>query len=499
MKVAEPPSRNRVRTLVEALLYQADEWPNSPFLHDVESGVRLTYSEAERRAAAFASLLASHRVGAGDRVAIALENRSEWVVAFLGCLWAGAVPVPINTRWGRDEVSAALADCEPALVLSEARHRASIGQEFHDRVIDADDLPRKAPALLPSPRSSSEALGLITYTSGTTGTPKGVMLSQGSLFLSSAYYAGLFNSGRDLATAITVPLFHNTGFIDGLGHAIVAGGSVDLYRRFSPTAIGRHLAAGSYSFFIGVPTMYTRLAGVLGRSAGGNADPWLAYGGGLMPNDTPARLRQAFPEARFVNCYGLSEATSITHYMPWRLAEGRWDATGIPVPGTWDRIADAGELLIQSPTAMIGYWRHEEETATRFVNGWLRTGDLAARGPDGILRVLGRIDDVINRGGEKVAPFEIESALCELAEILEASVVGLPNPDLGQVPAALVVLRPGHGFDPRSIRDRLSERIADYKVPVLIRSIEALPRNANGKVLSSAVRTRLVREADGPA
>jgi long-chain acyl-CoA synthetase len=494
---AELVSSTRSRTLVEALLYQAEQWPRSPFLHDVESGVRLTYSDVERRAAAFVSLLAEHRVAGGDRVAMVLENRCEWVVALLGCLWAGAVPVPLNTRWGSDEISAALVDCEPALVLSEARHSKSIAQEFHDRVIDAADFPLQAPAPLPSPRSSEDALGLITYTSGTTGPPKGVMLSQGSLFLSSAYYAALFNSGPDLATAITVPLFHNTGFIDALGHAIVAGGSVDIYRRFSASTIGHHLVAGSYNFFIGVPTMYTRLAASIDRSAGGNADPWLAYGGGLMPNETPASLRQVLPRARFVNCYGLSEATSITHYMPWRLAEGRWDATGIPVPGTWDRIADNGELLIRSPTAMIGYWRREEDTAARFVNGWLRTGDLAARDSDGILRVFGRIDDVINRGGEKVSPFEIESALCELAEIMEASVVGLPHPDLGQVPAALVVLRPGHRLDPKSIRDRLSERIADYKVPMLLRSVDALPRNANGKVLSSVVRTRLLAEETG--
>jgi long-chain acyl-CoA synthetase len=144
---------------------------------------------------------------------------------------------------------------------------------------------------------------------------------------------------------------------------------------------------------------------------------------------------------------------------------------------------------------MIGYWRREEETAEKLVNGWLRTGDLAARDPDGILRVFGRMDDVINRGGEKVSPFEIESALCELAEIIEASVVGLPHPDLGQVPAALVVLRPGHRLNLESIRDRLTGRIADYKVPVLVRSIGELPKNANGKVLSSAVRERLLEEA----
>lgn len=487
-------SRPRSPTLVDALLYQAEEWPHSPFLHDVDSGTRLTYSQTAVRAGAFAALLARHRLEAGDRLAILLENRWEWVVAFLGCLWVGAVPVPLNTRWRRGEVSAALVDCEPALVLAEARHREAIPDQFRSRLLDADDCRWDAPVVPPSVRSSPDALGLITYTSGTTGTPKGVMLSQGSLFQSSACYAALFNSGRDLATAIAVPLFHNTGFIDALGHSIVAGGSVDVYRRFSPSAIAQRLAAGRYSFFIGVPTMYTRLAAVLDGSTGEDADPWLAYGGGPMPNTTPARLRRIWPRARFVNCYGLSEATSITHYMPWRLAQGRWDAAGIPVPGTWDRIADTGELLIHSPTAMIGYWRREEETAARFVDGWLRTGDLAARDSDGFLRVFGRMDEVINRGGEKISPFEIESALCELAEIMEASVVGLPHPELGQVPAALVVLRHGHRLDPQSVRARLSERLADYKVPVVFRAIDELPRNASGKVLRPAVETRLLEE-----
>jgi long-chain acyl-CoA synthetase len=485
------------RTLIDALLYHAQEAPRSACVHDVERELRITYSEMEARAGGFASMLARRGVRGGDRIAIVLENRLEWVVAFLGCLWLGAVAVPVNTRWSRQEVSAALGDCDPTLVLTEPRLRKSIGREIDDRVLDATELPAGARGAPPSPRCTAGALGLISYTSGTTGTPKGVMLTQGSLFQSSAYYAGIFNSGPTMTTPVSVPLFHNTGFIDGLGHAVVAGASVDIHRRFSAVTLGARLAAGDYSFFIGVPTMYTRIAAEMEGAGTAGSEAWLAYGGGAMQSETLSRLRRLFPRARFVNCYGLSEATSITHYLPWRLAEGRWGTAGIPVPGTWDRVEPSGELLVDSPTVMLGYWRREAETAARLVGGWLRTGDMAERDRDGILRVLGRIDDVINRGGEKIAPLEVESALCTLDDVVEAAVVGVADPDLGQVPAALVVLRPGHELDSSRMRDQLRERIADYKVPVFIRSAKELPRNANGKVLTGAVRTRLGGEPEG--
>jgi long-chain acyl-CoA synthetase len=221
--------------------------------------------------------------------------------------------------------------------------------------------------------------------------------------------------------------------------------------------------------------------------------PWFAYGGAPMPAELAERLTEVVPGARFVNVYGMSEATSITHYLPWRPGPRDLTAIGVAVPGTRDRITPDGELQVDSPTAMVGYWRDEAATRAKRDGPWIRTGDLARRGPDGLLHITGRIDDLINRGGEKIAPLEVESAIGAHPDVLETSVVGLPDRDLGEVVGAAIVARAGSTLDARELGRFLAERIADYKAPRRVRFLSTLPRNPNGKVLRDEVR-RLLSE-----
>jgi acyl-CoA synthetase (AMP-forming)/AMP-acid ligase II len=212
-----------------------------------------------------------------------------------------------------------------------------------------------------------------------------------------------------------------------------------------------------------------------------------------MPGPLAARLAEVVPGVRFVNVYGMSEATSVTHYLPWRPGARDLTAIGVAVPGVRDRIAPGGELQVETPTAMAGYWNDEAATREKFDGSWLRTGDLARLGPDGYLRIVGRVDELINRGGEKIPPVEVESAIVAHPDVVEAAVVGLPDGDLGEIVGAAVVARPGSALDAPQLGRFLVERIADYKSPRKVRFLSALPRNPNGKVLKDEVR-RLLNE-----
>jgi len=234
------------------------------------------------------------------------------------------------------------------------------------------------------------------------------------------------------------------------------------------------------------------MADRLGTKTTDSPAPWLAFGGAPMPEALISRLQELFSRARLANCYGLSEATSITH-VNFLSADSSATDVGVAVPGTLDRISASGELLVRSPTAMLGYYRDAAATDKKFEDGWLRTGDIATRSDAGMVRVLGRVDDMINRGGEKIVPLEVEEALCHHPSIVEAAVVGVPDHHFGSIVVAAVVAR-----DAVSISDLqrfLSDELADYKRPARIAIVDRLPRNENGKVVPAEVRALIERRA----
>jgi long-chain acyl-CoA synthetase len=481
-------------TLPEYLLHWAERTPDTIFIGEPDRGRTYTYGEVARAVARFRARLRRLAVARGDRVAILGDNGASWVVAYLGALAQGAVAVPLNTRHAADDLSRALGDCEPAAIVGDPAYLARLPERDGARAIDATKLgavDATAPALNGSDARSDE-VGLLCYTSGTTGDPRGVMIRNASLVRSAATFAQIFQSDPDTRTAVVCPLFHNTGYNDGLAHMLLVNGRVDVPRRFDPEATAQALTDGHYPFLIGVPTIYHRMLVRLEAApppAGRMA--WLVYGGAPMPGPLAARLAELVPHARLVNVYGMSEATSITHYLPWVPGPRDLTAIGVSVPGTRDRIAPDGELQVDSPTAMVGYWKDDAATRAKRDGSWLRTGDLARRGPDGFLRITGRVDDLINRGGEKIAPLEVESAIGAHPDVMEATVVGVPDRDLGEIVAAAVVARAGSALDAGQLGRFLAERIADYKAPRRVRFLAALPRNPNGKVLRDEVRRML--------
>jgi long-chain acyl-CoA synthetase len=483
-----------VQTLPEFLLHWAERTPAAIFVGEPDRDRAYTYAEVATQAARVRERLRRLGVARGDRVAMLAENSAAWVAGYLGILAHGAVAVPLNTRHAAGDLGPVLDQCSPAAVFADPPYAPRLPSRWEQRVLastEAVDGPGPVPRLAESEARAGE-LGLVCYTSGTTGEPRGVMISNASLVASAQTFAQLFQAGPDSATAVVCPLFHNTGYTDGLAHMLLAGGRVDVPRRFDPEATARALAGRRYTFLIGVPTIYGRMLPTLATMRlPADLAPWFAYGGAPMPGPLAARLEQVAPGARLVNVYGLSEATSITHYLPWRPGARDLAAIGIAVPGTRDRIAHDGELQVDSPTATIGYWQDEAATRARFEGPWLRTGDVARRGADGLLRIVGRLDDLINRGGEKIAPLEVENVISAHPDVVDVSVVGLPDRDLGEIVGAAIVLRAGTDLDPDRLATFLAERVADYKRPGRVRVLPALPRNASGKVLKDEVRRLL--------
>ncbi len=480
------------QSLVDYLWHWEATSPDRLFTSD-SSGVRLTYLEMADRVRALSAELDRLGAAKGQRIAVLAENSSAWIVAFLAAMASGLVAVPLATRLSTDELDVLLDDADPALVAVDTALVPAVGHHWAQRSVLISDahLPAVEHGRAPT---DGGAPACLTYTSGTTSRPKGVVLSNAAMTRSSETYASLFHSTPAMHTIIAVPLCHNTGFIDQLGHALVAGGSVEPHRRFQASAIADALQNGECSFFIGVPTMYHRILDHLVDDPPCERAPCLAFGGAPMPSQLIARLRLQFPQARLANCYGLSEATSITHINFLR-GESSTTAVGVVVAGTIDRISASGELLICSPTTMVGYHRDPKATEAKFADGWLRTGDLASRSDDGMVHVYGRVDEVINRGGEKVVPLEVEEALRKHPSIVEAAVVGLPDDEFGSIVAAAVVTSGSTAsvdLD-RDLDGFLDGSLADFKRPSHIVRVDQLPRNDNGKVIASEVRELILR------
>ena len=446
--------------------------------------------------ARFRARLRGLGVARGDRVAVLGDNSCEWVVAYLGTIAHGAIAVPLNTRHATGDLDRALDDFEPAAIVGDAVYLGRLSERYRGRALAASELD-PAVRTAPAPDGSEarpEDVGVICYTSGTTGEPRGVMIRNESLVRNAGDVRPPLPVRPGQRDRRGVPALPQHGYNDGLAHMLLVNGRVDVPRRFDPGAVARALGHARYTFLIGVPTIYHRMLALLEATPprAGEA-PWFAYGGAPMPGPLATRLADVVPGARFVNVYGMSEATSITHYLPWRPGPRDLTAIGLAVPGTRDRIAPDGELLVDSPTAMVGYWQDDAATRAKRDGPWLRTGDLAWRGADGFLRITGRVDELINRGGEKIAPLEVESAISAHPDVMEASVVGVPDRDLGEVVAAAVVARAGSTLDAGELGRFLAGRIADYKAPRRVRFLSTLPRNPGGKVLRDEVR-RLLNE-----
>jgi O-succinylbenzoic acid--CoA ligase len=470
------------------LVERAQRDPGALALHD---GARaLSYGQLAARVDCLAGRLAALGLSRGDRVAVLMEASSRLVELAHAMQRCGATLVPLNTRLSPAEIAVLVADAEPRLLLYD-RERAADLEETRAcvrslQVVEAtDEIDAVPPILAPAPRQLDHAAVLtILYTSGTTGRPRGVMLTNGNHFASAAASRANLGALPEDRWLVVLPLYH-VGGLSIVFRSVLDGAAILLQPRFDPVHAAAALREDGVTLLSLVPTMLLRLLEHAGDRAFPPSLRCVLVGGGPARPALLARARAVgMPVAP---TYGLTEAASQVATAAVSDTVDRPEGVGRALPGTRLRISESdangcGEILVQGPTVMAGYFRQPDATRKALGGGWLHTGDVGRLDAGGFLYVLDRRTDLIVSGGENVYPAEVETVLLAHPEVLEAAVYALPDPEWGQRVAAAVIPRAECTANVENIRAWCKERLAGYKVPRVIEHVTALPRTASGKV-----------------
>lgn len=463
----------------------------------------LDYAELDSRIRRAAGWLVERGLTPGDVLALQVPDRLTFLVLHLAALGRGLTTLPLNTTYPPAELRYYLSDAGASLALvapgvAEDMPGAPCTVLASDAVLQAEIAAAPEAALLED--LPADHLAVLLYTSGTTGRPKGAMLSHANL---QATVDGLVEAWRwssDDVLLHMLPLFHVHGLFVAMHAALRVGATTILAPRFDAEAALATMAREGVTIFMGVPTFYARL---LARLPGDDPDlsGMRLFTSGSAP--LPARDHRAF-EARYghriLERYGMTEV-GIVLTNPYQ-GERRPGAVGFAVPGASVRIADpdtggtvedgtVGEVRIAGPSVFRGYLGRPAKTAEALVEGWMCSGDLGYRDEDGYVHLVGRSKDMVLSGGLNVYPSEVEAVLIEHPSVAAAAVVGVPDPDLGERVVAAVIPREGETVSTTALQAYARQALAPYKVPRWVTAVDAFPRNAMGKVQKAEIRRRL--------
>lgn len=474
----------------------------NPFLISPEHGVTLSYARFMDEVNAAAMGLQMCGVRAGDAIGIVIPNGVEVLIAFFGALQAGAAAMPINPDLTPDEIDFALEDSQATLVVTTPESAARVAQ--CRSLADRRAILRFNPAKGTTIEGPSTGMGaarvdvqpemdaLLLYTSGTTSRPKGVPLTHANLVASARNVARSYDLRADETTLCVMPLFHVHGLVASVFASMVAGGSVVVPARFSASGFWPLVQQHNVAWYTGVPTMHTILLNTVDEHLKGPA-PKMRFVRSCSSALAPA-TQEAF-EDRFevpvLQAYGMTEAAHQMATNPLPPGERRINSVGLPT-GVEIAILDdegnelprgaTGEVSIKGPNVTRGYLRNPEATAAAFTNGWFRTGDSGAIDADGYVFLHGRIKELINRGGEKISPLEVDDVLLRHPAVREAVTVGVPHEIYGEEVEAVIALHPGANAEAEEIIIYCRETLAPFKVPKAIRFVPEIPRSATGKI-----------------
>jgi acyl-CoA synthetase (AMP-forming)/AMP-acid ligase II len=455
---------------------------------------RLSWVALQHRVARAAGALAQRGIRRGDRVALLLGNRLEFPIAFLAAARLGAISVPVSIREQQPGLEYILRHCGAALLVHEAdladrlpRREETPGLRERLTAGEFTSLTEESGPIAPSP-SGEEDTAAILYTSGTTGRPKGAMLTNlGIVHSAMNFELGMRLSHRSRSLA-AVPLSHVTGVIALLAATLRCAGTLIILPAFKAREFLALAADERMTHTLMVPAMYNLC--LLERDLEKHdLSSWQigSYGGAPMPAATIAALADKLPRLALMNAYGATETTSPATLMPPEETARRRDSVGLAVPGAEIKTVDE-ELWIRGPMVVKGYWDDPAATEREFTDGFWHSGDIGSIDAEGFVRVLDRKKDMVNRGGFKIYTAEVESALAEHPAVVESAVVGVPCEVLGERVHAFVTLRT-LDVSEQALHDFCAQRLSDYKVPEkFILRDEPLPRNANGKVLKRQLR-----------
>ncbi len=506
------------------LCERAERAPDRPAY--VRRGETTAYGELASRAARLAHALREAGLRRGDRVGLVLDARVEYLIAHYGVLMAGGAVVPLSPDTRPRVLRHALSHSAARAVVigaGELRHLAAVTAELPALglavVVDA----RAGPALGPSVRAvrfeelvaagselfdagaAGEDLASVTYTSGTTGPPKGVMLAHRNLVANVRSIVDYLELGPEDRVAMVLPYHYVYGSSVLHTHLAAGGAVVDAGTVAFPAAVLDSIEAHRCTGLSGVPSTFARLARVEDLGAWDLSSlRYVTQAGAAMTRALTETLRRMLPTARIFVMYGQTEAAARLSYLPPEALDEKLGSVGIAIPGVELSIVDAagepvppgtvGEIVARGDNVMLGYLGDPDATAKALRGGVLHTGDLGTMDEDGYLFVVGRESEMIKSGGHRIGPHEIEEVIAAVPGVAECAVAGVPDDLLGQAVAAFVVLEEGARVDVRAIKKACFEELPRHKMPARVAFVPALPRSDRGKLLRKDLAASFAKE-----
>jgi long-chain acyl-CoA synthetase len=472
------------------------------------NGKEISYGDFYRKAENLARYFQDLGFVKDDNLAFCLMNSDSFLICYYACHIGGFTALPINTKLTAPEVEYILSHSEAKGLIYDERlaevvdllegklpalqHKMGINNEFTS-IIDGEH--RQAETR----EAFEEDTAVVFYTSGTTGRPKGVMLTNKNVAAIAEIWSESMEMDQNDRMHIVAPLFHCAASHVFSIPIIYKGGMVIIEETFSPESTIRTMEQQRATIFFGVPAMYSILLNTPSLEKADLSNLRLfCYGAAPMPYELVKKVKAIFPDVKVQNLYGQTENSPGATTLKDRHALSKIGSVGEPLPQTEVKVMDefgkplpmgqVGEIAVKGPQVMKGYLKNDEETSRTIKNGWMYSGDLGRFDEDGLLYIVDRKKDMIIRGGENVYPLEVEEVLYAITEVLEAAVVGIPHEVYGEVVKAFIVLKEGHSLTEQTVLKICKSKLASFKIPAVIEFLDTLPRNASGKVLKTVLR-----------
>lgn len=474
----------------------ASLWPGRTAIVDPDTDRHYTYEDLRRRSLSFAAVLAERGVGKGDRVAALMQNGVPFVDLLFACARLGAILAPLNWRLSARELSDLTDDADPRVVLVDDECAGAL-QGKSLEILRFEDAMVQRPEEPPVNTVDMADPWLILYTGGTTGTPKGAVLTHGAITWNAINTAVSWGLAEDDVGPCFTPMFHTGGWNVFTLPLLMLGARLILPQRFDPVQALQVLEKEKPTILFMVPTMFQLVAEQEGfEDADLSCLKWAISGGAPLPEPIYKRWEPKVRE--FKQGYGLTEVGPNNFAIPAGGFLRKPGTVGRLTYWAQARIVDdegndlpdgtPGELLLAGPHMCAGYWRRPEATAAAIRGGWFHTGDVARRDGDGYYYIVDRKKDVIITGGENVYPTEVEAVLYQHPAVREAAVVGLPDPVWGEAVCAVVSFKPGRTATEEELLAFMRENLARYKAPKRYVVVDDLPKSAAGKILRTEAR-----------
>lgn len=474
-------------------------------------GKSFTFEELNRLSNRIAHALKNLGLRPGDRCILMMQSCPEFIISYYALAKLGAVVIPVNFLYKSHELNYIFKDSqarafigmepyleEPLKVLDDIPGldiRIALGAKTGSGFIPLEELD--GPDNFNTYDVSDDETFAILYTSGTTGAPKGAMLTHKNLYSNAMTVADMRETHPDDVVIGVLPLYHIFGQTSAMNASIYKGLTFHLFRRFDPKEIIKLIEEKKNTILIAVPTIFNRMLQEAEKEGLKRSSVrFCVSGGASLPVEVLRKFERVF-QTKIYEGYGLSECAPVCIENPFG-KKTKPGSIGLPILGFQARIVDEfgrdmgpgeiGELIVKGPGVMKGYLNKPEETARTIVDGWLYTGDMAQRDEEGYIYIVDRKKDMIIRGGYNIYPREIEEVLFEHPEVVDAAVYGVPHPDLGEEVAADVVLRNGAKVTEEEVKDFVKSRVAPYKYPRYVRFVAELPKSHTGKVLKRELR-----------